>query len=121
MPAIPPPRLRAPAVMAGLAGALLLALALAAAAGVEHVDWAAALRPDTAAHAIIFRARLGRALLGAVVGASLGAAGVAFQTLVRNPLADPYVLGVSSGASVGAAPAIALGAVGGTPIAGCAI
>jgi len=120
MSAIPSSRLRALAVMAGLAGALVLALVLAATAGVEHVDWAAALRPDTAEHAIVFRARLGRALLGAVVGASLGAAGVAFQTLVRNPLADPYVLGVSSGASVGAATSIALGLVGGTPIAGCA-
>jgi len=114
------PRLRALAVLAGLAGALALALLLSAVAGVERNDWAAALRPDTAEHAIVFRARLGRALLGAVVGASLGAAGVAFQTLVRNPLADPYVLGVSSGASVGAATAIALGAVEGTPVAGCA-
>src|SRR3569623_3796074 len=101
MSAIPPSRLRALAVMAGLAGALVLALLLSAAAGVEHIDWAAALRPATAEHAIVFRARLGRALLGAVVGASLGAAGVAFPGLVRNPLADPYVLGVSSGAIVG--------------------
>src|SRR3569623_615279 len=120
MSAIPPSRLRALAVMAGLAGALVLALLFSAAAGVEHVDWAAALRPDTAEHAIVFRARLGRALLGAVVGASLGAAGVAVQTLVRNPRADPYVLGVSSGASVGAAIAIAFGAVEGAPVAGCA-
>src|SRR3569623_186554 len=120
MSAIPPSRLRALAVMAGLAGALVLALLFSAAAGVEHVDWAAALRPDTAEHAIVFRARLGRALLGAVVGASLGAAGVASQALVRNPLADPYDLGESSGASVGTAIAIAFGAVEGAPVAGCA-
>ena len=48
MSAIPPSRLRALAVMAALAGALLLALGLAATAGVEHVDWAAVFRPDTA-------------------------------------------------------------------------
>jgi iron complex transport system permease protein len=100
--------------------ALALALCLASAVGVERLDWGAVLRPDSPEHAIVFRARLGRALLGAVVGASLGAAGVAFQTLVRNPLADPYVLGVSSGASVGAATAIALGAAAGPPVAGCA-
>jgi iron complex transport system permease protein len=115
-----PPRRRMLAVMGTLAVALALALCLSAAVGVEHVDWRAALRPDSPEHAIVFRARLGRALLGAVVGASLGAAGVAFQTLVRNPLADPYVLGVSSGASVGAATAIAFGAVGGPPVAACA-
>jgi iron complex transport system permease protein len=95
---------------------LALALVFAACVGVERIDWAAVMRVDSPEHAIVFRARLGRALLGAVVGASLGAAGVAFQTLVRNPLADPYVLGVSSGASVGAAAAIACGAVAGPAV-----
>jgi iron complex transport system permease protein len=99
-----------------LAVMLALAMAFAACAGVERIDWAAVMRIDSPEHAIVFRARLGRALLGAVVGASLGAAGVAFQTLVRNPLADPYVLGVSSGASVGAAAAIACGAVAGPAV-----
>lgn len=46
--------------------------------------------------------RLPRILLGIVVGASLSVAGASFQALLRNPLADPYVLGVSSGAAVGA-------------------
>src|SRR5689334_8271233 len=46
--------------------------------------------------------RLPRILLGIVVGASLSVAGTAFQALLRNPLADPYVLGASSGASLGA-------------------
>src|SRR5438105_10339875 len=46
--------------------------------------------------------RLPRILLGIVVGAALSVAGAGFQALLRNPLADPYVLGVSSGAAVGA-------------------
>jgi iron complex transport system permease protein len=46
--------------------------------------------------------RLGRILMGILVGASLSVAGAGFQALLRNPLADPYVLGVSSGAALGA-------------------
>ena len=51
---------------------------------------------------IIFLVRLPRILLGILVGASLATAGSGFQALLRNPLADPYVLGVSSGAALGA-------------------
>src|SRR6267143_6587920 len=51
---------------------------------------------------IVIDIRLPRILLGIVVGASLSVAGTSFQALLRNPLADPYVLGVSSGASLGA-------------------
>ena len=51
---------------------------------------------------IVFGLRLPRILLGILVGASLGVAGAGFQALLRNPLADPYVLGVSSGAALGA-------------------
>jgi iron complex transport system permease protein len=51
---------------------------------------------------IIFDIRLPRIVLGMFVGASLAVAGTSFQALLRNPLADPYVLGVSSGAAVGA-------------------
>jgi len=51
---------------------------------------------------IIFDIRLPRIFLGVFVGASLAVAGTSFQALLRNPLADPYVLGVSSGAAVGA-------------------
>lgn len=50
-----------------------------------------------------------RVLLGAVCGASLAAAGVVLQAILRNPLAEPYILGVSAGAGVGAASAIAWG------------
>ena len=51
---------------------------------------------------IIFNLRLPRILLAIFVGASLSVAGCSFQALLRNPLADPYVLGVSYGAAVGA-------------------
>ena len=58
---------------------------------------------------IVVNYRLPRTLMTMVVGASLAAAGCAMQAFFRNPLADPYILGVSSGASVGAATAILLG------------
>lgn len=51
---------------------------------------------------IVLNIRLPRVILAGIVGASLAIAGAAFQGLLRNPLADPYTLGVSSGASVGA-------------------
>ncbi len=50
---------------------------------------------------VLFSVRLPRLLLGSLAGAGLAAAGTAFQSLLRNPLADPYVLGVSTGASLG--------------------
>lgn len=60
-------------------------------------------------YALIVRdIRLPRILLGIFVGASLSVAGTSFQALLRNPLADPYVLGVSSGASLGAILALLL-------------
>ena len=51
---------------------------------------------------IVWEIRLPRIMLGILVGASLSTAGAGFQALLRNPLADPYVLGVSSGAALGA-------------------
>jgi iron complex transport system permease protein len=60
------------------------------------------------ARMIIMRLRLPRVLLAAAVGATLAVAGVTFQTLLRNPLADPFILGVSGGAAAGAAIATAL-------------
>jgi ABC-type Fe3+-siderophore transport system permease subunit len=59
---------------------------------------------------IFFIARLPRALAAALVGGTLAAAGVVFQGLLRNPLATPYTLGVSAGASLGAMVAITFGA-----------
>jgi len=58
---------------------------------------------------IVWNIRLPRVLLAGFVGASLSIAGAAFQGLLRNPLADPYTLGVSSGASVGAVVTIFFG------------
>jgi len=51
---------------------------------------------------IVFRVRLPRVILGAVVGASLAVAGAVFQGILRNPLADPYILGTSTGGALGA-------------------
>ena len=59
--------------------------------------------------AIILSLRFPRAILAGLVGAGLSVSGVTFQALLRNPLADPYILGVSSGAAVGAVIAILLG------------
>src|SRR4030065_2203715 len=58
---------------------------------------------------IILSLRLPRAILAGFVGAGLSVSGAPFQALLRNPLADPYILGVSSGAAVGAILAILLG------------
>ena len=55
---------------------------------------------------ILFEVRLPRVLAGLVVGAGLGAAGVVLQALLRNPMADPYVIGAAAGASLGAVLAI---------------
>jgi len=62
-------------------------------------------KPSTLAATLLER-RLGRALSGFAVGATLALAGVLMQALLRNPLAEPYVLGISGGASVGALAAI---------------
>jgi len=58
---------------------------------------------------IVLRVRLPRVLLGALVGACLAVSGVLFQAMLRNPLADPYVLGVSGGAALGGILVLSLG------------
>lgn len=68
---------------------------------------------DPTADVIVWELRAPRALLAAVVGAGLTLGGLAMQTLVRNPLADPYLLGVSSGAGVGATAVITTGVLSG--------
>jgi iron complex transport system permease protein len=60
---------------------------------------------------IVWRIRFPRVLLAALVGSALAVVGVTMQAMVRNPLADPYLLGVSSGASVGAVSVLAWGAL----------
>ncbi len=59
---------------------------------------------------IVWNVRLPRVILGAVVGSLLSLAGVVMQATVQNPLADPYILGISSGASLGATFSILIGA-----------
>jgi iron complex transport system permease protein len=92
-----------------LASALLAALIVASSFGTTAVSWPAALQGDATARAVMFDLRLPRVLLAALVGAALAAAGATFQSLLRNPLADPFILGVSGGAACAAAVATALG------------
>lgn len=72
--------------------------------GIGEVSW------SIPRDAIVWDVRLPRVILGAAVGAGLAVSGMALQAMVRNVLADPYLLGVSSGASSGAAAAILFGA-----------
>jgi len=94
--------------------AALLAATLSIALGsvaipIGHV-WAALLGGgDPVEHAIILELRLPRAVLGLAVGAMLGLAGAAMQGFLRNPLAEPSVLGASNGAALGAVVAIYFG------------
>ncbi|HEV7238849.1 MAG TPA: iron ABC transporter permease [Thermoanaerobaculia bacterium] len=78
-------------------------LILAVSFGATRVSW-----NDDTARTILLRIRLPRVLLAAAIGATLAVAGVTFQTLLRNALADPFILGVSGGAAAGAAIATAL-------------
>ena len=63
---------------------------------------------DPVAHTIVHDLRLPRAVAAALVGAALALSGATFQALLRNPLAEPYVLGVSGGAALGAVSSITL-------------
>ena len=86
----------------GLVGLTLVALALAVLLGPAHVPLA-----ELGTSEIVRNLRVPRALLGFVVGGSLAVAGAGLQALVRNPLADPFLLGLSGGAGLGAVAAIA--------------
>lgn len=78
----------------------------------SHLGWGSTdLTPIR--EGIVWNLRLPRTLLAAVCGAGLAVCGAVMQSLLRNPLADPFVLGVSSGASTGAVAVIVLGAGGG--------
>ena len=68
---------------------------------------------------ILFSVRLPRIFFAGIVGASLSLGGVVFQALLRNPLADPYVLGISGGSALGAIVGIVLGA--GSFYPGCVV
>jgi len=80
----------------------LAVLLLAPLAGSQSVSLAEVAAGDPTASAIFWRLRLPRVLLALAAGGALAVAGVGFQTLFRNPLAEPYTLGVATGASLGA-------------------
>ena len=108
-------------LIAGLLAALVVAILLGVSVGAVSLPfgevWSVIIRHLTGGGTvtgdvddrIIWEFRAPRVLLAALVGAGLSVAGAALQTLVRNPLADPYVLGVSSGASLAAVAVILLG------------
>lgn len=76
------------------------------------LNWSVGVQPGALTETeqtILMQLRLPRVLTACLVGGSLGIAGVGFQGLFRNPLADPYVIGASSGAGLGVALAVVLG------------
>jgi iron complex transport system permease protein len=94
---------------------LLLVMLLCALIGPQAISWKGVLNgppgpatpnPD---YEIFVHFRVPRILLAALVGAALAGAGVVLQALLRNPLADPYILGISSGAGLGAMLAVISG------------
>lgn len=107
-----------PARFAAVLAAGVVVLAVAAALGVAvgpsglspgEVVAALGGAGDGAAADIVLRVRLPRVVLGGLVGASLAVAGALFQALLRNPLADPYILGVSGGAALAGIAVMTLG------------
>ncbi|HEX4824631.1 MAG TPA: iron ABC transporter permease [Candidatus Polarisedimenticolaceae bacterium] len=113
-------RLAGLAVVTAVAAA---ALVLAVSVGPSRVGLSDLLSGDPSSRLILFDVRLARVLLAACVGAALSVAGCAYQAVLRNPLADPYILGVSGGAALGAvifiaaAPPAALTFSAGRPVA----
>lgn len=95
-----------------LAAVLAITIVLACTVGSVHLDLGRALSAgiaDNSDRVILLETRLPRVLLAAVVGAALATAGVALQGLLRNPLAEPHLIGVSGGAALGAVLAVILG------------
>ena len=106
-------------VLLTLCGVLLAAVIGSALTGSEHIDLWRALFGESADNVdavILLRIRLPRALMGMVVGGALAASGAVLQALLRNPLAEPHLLGVSGGAAFGGVVALILaGATGALP------
>jgi len=105
---------RSAAARAALALAILVPLLILAAVaglslGAGSASIANAFRGVEPDATLVFRLRLPRVLLAAEVGAALSIAGATLQALLRNPLADPFVFGLSGGAAIGAALAVAAG------------
>jgi len=109
---VPPSRLIFPALLILAPASLLAGLAAGSAdLPLNQVLHALLAGPaDTLASDIVWQLRLPRLLSAFACGGLLALAGVLLQVLLRNPLAEPYILGVSGGASVGALTAMALGA-----------
>src|SRR5262249_57387686 len=109
--------------------AFIVVAGLAPLIGSPLVSLSRALAGASPDHEIFFYARVPRVLLALLAGAALSVTGVLFQCMLRDPLAEPYTLGVSSGASVGAVLAICLGfrapgvaslaGAAGAPVDGC--
>jgi ABC-type Fe3+-siderophore transport system permease subunit len=117
MPSAPPylTRARFVRVLSALAAVLVVTLLASALVGSEHVDALRAWRGGAANvdALILFHIRLPRVLLAAVVGGALAAAGTVLQALLRNPLAEPHLLGVSGGAAFGGVVALVIGGASG--------
>ena len=94
--------------MAILTLVLVLSTTVALLIGSQKIDFSRLLS-DPFSRTLFFRLRLPRVLMGLTIGASLAVTGAALQALFRNPLADPYTLGISGGGALGASVAIALG------------
>ena len=100
---------RAALAVAVLVPILLVAFAVGLSAGGTDVSLSDALRGQEPAATVLFRLRVPRVLLAAIVGAALSVSGAALQALLRNPLADPFVFGLSGGAALGTAVAAVAG------------
>lgn len=87
----------------------LVAFVFAVAFGEQPLDFALVRTPGSPEELIFYSLRLPRVVLAALVGCALAASGAMLQSLLRNPLADPFVLGVSGGAALGATVALAFG------------
>ena len=98
-------------LFAGLSILLLLTIILATKIGTTDINWAKFWQLNFTAveKTIIFQLRLPRIILAVLVGSALATSGVTFQGLFKNSMADPYVIGISSGASLGATIAINYG------------
>ena len=124
-----PGRRRGPLLVAGAVSLLLASVVLAITFGPAEIGPVDVWR-SVASHlglgatplaelkdAIVWELRLPRVLTAAAVGAGLTLAGAVMQSLTRNPLADPYLLGLSSGASLGAVAVLVLGVAVALPLA----
>ena len=104
-------------ITAGAAAALLIACLLGVGFGPVNLNFGSIIRTllglpnglENEDRTLLLELRLPRVVLGALVGAALATSGAVYQSVFRNPLADPYLLGVASGAGLGATIAITNG------------